>query len=215
MSIVRSTRSKTRKRGGRRELSAGWVVDSPRGARDQRMVCSSPGSLDVRCLRHLPGRIGPTSTSFGSGCYGAKGEGLRAVCAATHHREGGRPRGQAASIESGRWRGLAVPRSDRLRRVKPARTRLVRAIGPGRLTTEGEYSLMRRPSVRWFASVAATLLLTSCAEQSTGPSPLDAGGESTLAPPVPTSTPESPAPAPSTVFPPVTPEGPIVTAPPE
>jgi hypothetical protein len=67
-----------------------------------------------------------------------------------------------------------------------------------------------------FALVSALFMLGSCAERTSGPASSETtGAEPTATSPSPNSTLDSSAPTANSVYPPVTPEGPIEIAPPQ
>src|SRR5437016_2256136 len=96
--VARSTGSKTRKRDVGREFSPWGSNGGRRGARDDRMVRNPAGTIDVRHLRCLPGRVGPASSPRGTGRRCAESESLRIVRTGARDREGRCSGGQTSCV---------------------------------------------------------------------------------------------------------------------
>src|SRR6266478_9541874 len=96
--IVRSAGSKIRKRDGGRKLPSWRPGGSSGRARDGRLVRNPPGTIDVRHLRCLPGRVGPASSPRGTGRRCAESESLRIVRTTARDREGRCSGGQTSCV---------------------------------------------------------------------------------------------------------------------
>src|SRR5882724_5809580 len=99
-SIVRSAGSKTRKRGGRGELSTRRPADRPGRAGHDRLVRNSAWADNLRDLRRLSGRSGTASSPLRTSRGSTNGKSPRASCETARHREGRCPCSKASKVNT-------------------------------------------------------------------------------------------------------------------